>query len=118
MPRPIQTDIFAILDLALLTIDERGPVGCSIRASLFALCHRTISDDEVRACVDFKIAQRIAETGKTAAQLDQQWEANHAHLSPNERHAARADAERIDALEVEYWMSRLTEVVTRMRDEQ
>lgn len=73
--RPIQTDLWKLLDLLLLTEEERGMHGAMVREWVFERAGRTISKEEIAQYVDHALDVQLQAALKRDGLSMEQWEA-------------------------------------------
>jgi hypothetical protein len=78
-PRPIQTDLWKLLDLLRLTDEERGMHGAMVREWIFERVDRSISKEEIEQYVartlDAQFQAVLVREGLSLAQWKAKWEA-------------------------------------------
>lgn len=114
-PRTVQVDLFKLLDLAMLTYEERGMTGAMLRAWIFERAGFSITKEEIAQYVEHKLDAQfqthLARDGLTKEQWIAKWEA----MNPGKKWASAVETD--DDGEVAYVTKRVTEIVDRMNEE-
>lgn len=115
VPRPIQTDLWKLLDLLLLTEEERGMHGAMVREWIFERVDRSISKEEIAQYVehalDAQLRAALKRDGLSMEQWELKWEADNPDRAWEDAVKDDDDGERA------FLLGQVTELVDLMREE-